>query len=110
MVGNDVAPETAWVTRVDRVWLLGPFQKQFQKRQRETALMEQLADCVDRLYENPRQTGLNLETLGSTAKVPVLSARINKSYRLILTPLSKTEVGLVYFDNHDEAYEWVRRQ
>lgn len=88
MVGNGAAPETAWVTRVDRVWLLGPFQKQFQKRQRETALMGQLTECVDRLYENPRQTGLNLETLGSTAKVPVLSARIDRNHRLILTPLA----------------------
>lgn len=42
--------------------------------------------------------------------MPVLSARIDRNHRLILTPLAKTEVGLLYFDNHDEAYEWVRRQ
>jgi hypothetical protein len=47
------AATSNWVTRVDRVWLLGPFQKQFQKRQRETTLMEQLSECVDRLYETP---------------------------------------------------------
>src|SRR6266545_3082840 len=110
MARNGLTPETPWVTRVDRVWLLGSYQKQFQKRQRETALMEQLSECVERLYENPRQPGLNLETLASTAKAPVLSARINQGQRLILTPLAKNEVGLLYFDNHDEAYEWVRRQ
>ena len=99
-----------WVTRVNRVWLLGPFQKQLQKRQREATLLAQLSDCVDLLYRDPRQPGLNLETLHTPNKQPVLSARIDKSHRLIMTPLERGDIGLIYFDNHDESYEWVRRQ
>lgn len=104
------ADQGGWVTRVDRAWLLAPFLKQLQKRQREVALLEQLSDCLEQLYRDSCHPGLNLETIQSTVKQPVLSARIDKSHRLILTPLTRTQVGLLYFDNHDEAYEWVRRQ
>lgn len=89
--------------------MLPPFQKQLRKRERETALLGQLDACVARLFQNPTGPGLNLETLHHTGSLPVLSARVSRSYRLILVPLAKTEVGLVYFDNHDEAYRWVDR-
>lgn len=99
-----------WVTQVKRAWMLPPFVKQLQKRSREQALLEQLADCLEYLYENPRHSGLNLETLRTSTPQPILSARIDRSNRLILTPLPGSQVGLLYFDKHDEAYEWVRRQ
>lgn len=95
--------------RIDRVWLLAPFKKEFGKREREKQFLSQLGECVDRLFRDPRHPSLNLETLNSTGRFQVLSARINQSCRLILIPLTKTEVGLLYFDNHDGAYRWVDR-
>ena len=103
-------PTQGWVTSVREAWMLPPFLKQLQKRQREQVLLEQLADCLDRLYDDPRHAGLNLETLNTNTARPVLSARIDRGNRLILTPLSASQVGLLYFDGHDEAYNWVRRQ
>jgi hypothetical protein len=73
-------------------------------------LLEKLGDCLDLMYQDPRQPGLNLETLHTNTPQPVLSARIDRSNRLILTPLPGSQVGLLYFDKHDEAYDWVRRQ
>src|SRR5205823_607741 len=103
-------PSDGWVTHINQAWMLPPFLKQLQKRQREQALLEQLGECLDLLYEDSRQPGLNLETLNTTTARPVLSARIDRSNRLILTPLAPAQVGLLYFDKHDEAYDWVRRQ
>ena len=99
-----------WVTQVKQAWMLPPFLKQLQKRQREQALLEQLGDCLEYLYRDPRQPGLNLETLRTNTPQPVLSARIDRSNRLILAPLPGSQIGLLYFDKHEEAYDWVRRQ
>src|SRR4051812_37448947 len=98
-----------WVTRCERIWVLPPFQKEWAKRQRETLLLRQLDECVDQLFRDPTQPGLNLETLGNTGAQPIFSARISLSNRLILTPLGRTELGLLYFDAHDDAYRWVNR-
>jgi superfamily I DNA/RNA helicase len=98
-----------WVTRVERVWVLSPFRKQMLKRSRETGLLDQLDDCVDQLFRDPRSPGLNLETLRNAGKRPVMSARIARGPRVILTPLGKQEIGLLYFDQHEEAYRWVDR-
>jgi superfamily I DNA/RNA helicase len=97
------------ITRIDRMWMLPSFQKALAKRQRETTLMTALDECVGRLFATPTSPGLNLETLNGPANQQVLSARINQSFRLILTPLGTREVGLLHFDNHDEAYRWVDR-
>src|ERR1051325_7480048 len=97
------------VTRVERIWMLGPFRKALDKRSREASLIKALGDCIDGLFANPNAGGLNLETLHGTAGHPVLSARIDRSFRLILTPLSRHEIGLLHFDSHDEAYRWVDR-
>jgi len=97
------------VTRVDRVWMLAPFKKALESRQREITLVTALGECIDRLRANPTSPGLHLETLHGPAGRPILSARINRSFRLILTPLSAREIGLLHFDNHDEAYRWVDR-
>lgn len=97
------------LTRIDRLWMLPPFKKALEKRQREKTLMSQLDECVQSLFLNATSRGLNLETLHNTGEQLILSARINSSHRLILAPVTKTEVGLLYFDNHDEAYQWVDR-
>jgi len=104
---SSVAP--ALVTKVDRIWMLAPFKKVWERRSREITLLAALGECIDRLFENPRSPGLNLETLRGPVGQSVLSARIDRSFRLILTPLAPREIGLLYFDNHDEAYRWVDR-
>jgi len=91
------------------MWMLSPFQKALAKRQRETTLIAALDECVGRLFTTPTSPGLNLEMLSSPAGQPVLSARIDRAFRLILTPLGPHELGLLHFDNHDEAYRWVDR-
>ncbi len=98
-----------WITRVDRLWLLRPFQKALERRQRERHLGEQLNECVGLLFRDPRHRGLNLETIDRIKGMPVLSARITGAYRLILVALARAEVGLLYFDNHQEAYRWVKQ-
>lgn len=109
---SSVAPKSATptlVTKVDRIWMLAPFKKALEKRDRETTLLASLGACIDRLFANPTSPGLNLETLRGPAGQVVLSARIDRSFRLILTPLAAREIGLLHFDNHDEAYRWVDR-
>ncbi|HSH78983.1 MAG TPA: UvrD-helicase domain-containing protein [Herpetosiphonaceae bacterium] len=102
--------ESGLIRRIERMWVLQPFKKALAKRQREKVLLEQLDECIDKLFRNPSQPGLNLETLFQAGRWPVLSARINQACRVILVQLAKTEVGLLYFDsNHDEAYNWVSR-
>ncbi len=104
-----VAQSNALLTRVTRIYMLSPFQKALAKRHSEVVLLHQLADCVDRLSCDPLSPGLNVETLFSVNQRQVLSARITQSFRLIFVPLARTEIGLLYFDNHDEAYAWVDR-
>jgi superfamily I DNA/RNA helicase len=109
---SSVSPSSATpalVTKVDRVWMLAPFKKTLERRARETTLLTSLGECIDRLLTNPTNPGLNLETLRGPAGQAVLSARIDRSFRLILTPLAAREIGLLHFDNHDEAYRWVDR-
>jgi hypothetical protein len=89
--------------------MLAPFKKALEKRTREITLLTALGECIDRLFQSPTSPGLNLETLNGGEGRAVLSARIDRSFRLILTPLSAREIGLLYFDNHDEAYRWVDR-
>jgi hypothetical protein len=101
------AGPTGWVTRITRLWILAPFARQLARRQRERTLLEQLAECLGILCRDPRQVGLHLETLAGFRGISVLSARIDRAFRLILVPLAPTEVGLLYFDNHEEAYRWV---
>jgi superfamily I DNA/RNA helicase len=103
------ATAPAPVTRVDRVWVLAPFKRALERRARERTLLAALGECIDRLFANPTSPGLNLETLHGPTGQAVLSARIDRSFRLILTPLGTREIGLLHFDNHDEAYRWVDR-
>lgn len=104
-----VASPHRWITRVENVWLLPPFKKALAKRERETVLLGQLAECIDLLYRDPTSPGLNLETLAATGRCPILSARIDQGHRLLLTPLTGHDVGLLHFDAHDQAYQWVRK-
>lgn len=98
------------ITRVDRIWMLAPFKKAIEKRQRETALLDGLYECVQQLFADPQHPGLNLEVVGSAGLLPLMSARVSRACRLILVPLTRKELGLLYFDsNHDEAYRWVDR-
>lgn len=104
----DMAP--GLITRVDRMWMLAPFKKVLDKRRHESALLDRLDECIVQLWRNPRHPGLNLETLNQAGKYQILSARLNRACRVILVPLNKTEIGLLYFDSdHDEAYHWVDR-
>lgn len=89
------------------MWILHPFARQLRKRERETVLLQQLQECVARLWENPEQPGLNLKVLRTVGGQPILSARLNQGNRLILTPLARTHLGLLHFDEHDQAYAWV---
>src|SRR5581483_3218139 len=104
-----IAQANAWVTRITRIWVLRPFQKALERRQAEIVLLRQLAECVEKLFRDPLSPGLNVETLFSVNQYRVLSARITQSFRLIFVPLARTEIGLLYFDNHDEAYAWADR-
>jgi hypothetical protein len=90
------------------MWLLSPFLKELQRRTREKVLMEQLHECVGQLFRNPLQPGLNLEEIDVIGSTRVLSARITQSYRLLLVAFSHSDLGLLYFANHDEAYQWER--
>ncbi len=56
-------PSTDFVTRVDRIWLLASCRKILSQRYRETVLLERFDECIRKLFENPRQPGLNLEKL-----------------------------------------------
>jgi superfamily I DNA/RNA helicase len=104
-----MAAQSGIVSRVDRIWMLHPFSRALAARERELVPRKNLADCVDQLFANPQHPGLNLEVVDHVGDLDVLSARISQSYRLILVRLSRTEIGLLYFDNHDEAYRWVDR-
>ncbi len=98
------------VTHVDRIWLLAPFKKALDKRQRETVLLSHLSDCIEQLFRDPRYPGLNLETLEHTGRFQILSARLTKACRVILVRLARNELGLLHFDSdHDAAYKWVER-
>src|SRR5581483_4099091 len=107
-VATPEAPRWDWVTRIDRIWMLAPFKKALARHAREKRLLEQLDKCIELLFRDPRSPGLNLETLQNPRR-QLLSARITQSHRLILTPLARTEVGLLYLGDHDDAYRWVER-
>ncbi len=94
---------------VARMWLTAQFLKTLEKRHQEKVLISQLEQCIADLFSDPRRPGLNLEDLRTVGSHRVLSARITKSYRLILVQSGKTELTLLYFDNHDEAYKWLDR-
>ena len=89
------------------MWILGPFKKAREKRCREVALLRQLDECILTLWRNPHNTGLNLEQIDVVAGYPILSARITQQFRLIVVLWRGDDLGLLYFDNHDEAYNWV---
>jgi superfamily I DNA/RNA helicase len=91
------------------MWMLPPFKKALDKRQNETVLLEQLGECIGQLFRHPTSSGLDLEQLRNTGRTPVFSARITKAFRLLLVELGKSEVGLLYFDHHDEAHSWLDR-
>lgn len=99
----------AWrpIERVERMWLAHRFREEIARRQNEPVLLEKVCDCVEKLWRNPQQPGLNLEQIKTVDGYRILSARIDPQYRLILAALQNTEIGLLYFDNHDEAYRWV---
>lgn len=97
------------VTRVQRIWLLPPFKKALDRRRREQTLLDGLTECIDRLFRDPTSPGLNLETVATQGRHAILTARINRAYRLVATPVAKAELGLLYFDNHNEAYRWIDR-
>ncbi len=103
------APLPRMVTSVERILLLRPFQECARKHARERRLLDQLDECVKLIWQEPSSRGLNLEQLRVCGGHPVLSARINQQFRLILVQLSTREFGLLHFDNHDEAYAWVDR-
>ncbi len=97
------------IERVERMWLLPNFLRVQQRRSNEVRLNEQLSECVRSIWADPRSRGLNLEQLKTESALPLYSARINQQFRLIFVLLSATELALLHFDNHDEAYAWVRR-
>jgi superfamily I DNA/RNA helicase len=106
----DIASVPGLITRVERIWLLRPFKKALDKRRRETVLLAQLGECIEQLLRDPRHPGLNLEALHNAGRHQVLSARLTQACRVILVPLTRTEIGLLYFDSdHDAAYHWVDR-
>jgi len=96
------------ITRVERVWMLGNFKKELQKREREVVLLEKLQNCVDLLFQDPRSPGLNTEKLRHVGTYAVFSARLSVASRLIFVQLARTEIGLLHFDSdHDGAYRWL---
>jgi superfamily I DNA/RNA helicase len=102
-----IAAPPGMITSIDRIWLLRPFLRVLEKRSAEIRLRAQLDECVKALWQDPRGHGLNLEQLRVCGSYPVLSARITQQFRLVLAQLGAREVGLLYFDGHDEAYRWV---
>jgi hypothetical protein len=45
------------ITHVERLWMLPPFKKALEKRERETVLLAQLNDCVTQLFRATTSTG-----------------------------------------------------
>jgi hypothetical protein len=104
----DSASDDRPITRINKLYLHPPFLKQLEKRGRETRLIESLEECICKLQRDPRQRGLKLKFIERCGGKRILSARINEGDRLILAELHPGEAGLLYFDNHDPAYNWVR--
>lgn len=102
-----MAQEQVLLRHISRIWLSGSFQKELLKREREQTLISSLDKCVGQLFRNPQHSGINIETIDSASSHPVLSARINKAFRLILAQVARDEIVLLHFDNHDEAYNWA---
>ncbi len=82
-----------------------------QRRRNDLSLINSVIECAHALLADPRAPGLNFEALGRTRRGRrTFSARINLQYRLIVVELGEHELGLLHFDNHDEAYDWERRE
>jgi superfamily I DNA/RNA helicase len=97
------------LTRADRLWLTSGFLDSVQKRARQEALTEKIVECLDHLKRNARHPGLNLEQIHTAGSYPIYSARVTQKWRLILAGLTRKEIALLHFDNHDEAYDWADR-
>ena len=68
-----------------------------------------ILEFVRKMFENPLRSGIHVEPLHQTSSPDVRSARVSKSIRAIL--LEKDErYYLLHVDNHDEAYQWVKRR
>ena len=61
---------------------------------------------VERFYDNPRNPGLNLESLGG--KGSLYSTRVNGDVRVILHKGPEAWT-LLHVDHHDAAYRWAAR-
>ena len=85
------------------------FLKVYQGRRREPVLIAALHECINRLQTDPSHPGLNREKIDVARGVEAFSCRISQQYRLIYSPLADARVVLLYFDNHDEAYDWTKR-
>src|SRR5688572_25782911 len=82
------------------------FLRAYESRSRERRLREDVDECVERFLANPRSPGLNFEKLSESDGIEVSSCRINVQYRLIVAN-DRRRFVLLYFDNHDEAYDWA---
>lgn len=91
------------------MWVARPFLEALSKRKREEGLLDQLEECIERLYYNPRLPGLNYEKLRTTGKYSLHSARLGRGPRLLFARISASEIALLHFDRHDEAYDWADR-
>ena len=68
-----------------------------------------ILEFVRKMFENPLRSGIHVEPLHQTSSPDVRSARVSKSIRALL--LEKDErYYLLHVDNHDEAYQWVKRR
>ena len=99
------------ITHVDRLWLHASFHEALDRRRNDLPLVNSVIECVRTLLIDPRTPGLNFEALGRTRRGRrTFSARINLQFRLILVESGEHELGLLHFDNHDDAYDWERRE
>ncbi|MDP9480145.1 MAG: ATP-dependent helicase [Actinomycetota bacterium] len=61
---------------------------------------------VEKFFDNPRSSGLNLESLGGRGGL--YSARVNRDVRIILHKGPEAWT-LLHVDHHDAAYRWAAR-
>jgi hypothetical protein len=76
---STVREDSSWIKQCWRLWTLPPFEKQWEQRQAETRLIDQLAECLDHLLRDPTQASTCIRfvlesTLSSACELPRVTA------------------------------------
>lgn len=84
---------------------LDAFARLPKSQQRKTSLF------LQKFRKDPTQSGINFERLAEARDPKVRSVRIDQAYRAIVIHPPRGDVYLVvWVDNHDEAYRWVKNR